>query len=260
MKGLDKTYWAIILIAIIAIGTVIGVFAYVYMNQGEKVPAASANLHASLITTNGKALDKPTLNVSISNTGGDAKGVSVSLNSDAFSQLSTIQVDVPASQTVYAQCKVQIKDVNSQEYSVSIVCSCNGAENTSNSQFYVLPAIGIVNVRWYQVGFIVLSDKSTIGPNDNTTIYFKITSQSTSWTYTVQLSATATVPGNTQGLTITPSSIALGSPGPQGTSNEYSFGLRTHNTPNGKYVITIHVLAGSYEIASDNSKTLTVSS
>jgi hypothetical protein len=263
VRGLKLRYiGAIILIAIIVASLVI-IYAVYPMFQGKTPKAEPSNLSINLVTLYGKALTQSMLNVSISNVGGEAKGVSVSLNSEAFGQSSSSDsVNVPANSTVYAQCNAQIKDVDVQKYGVTISYNYSGAgtvNTNNNSQFSVLPVIDIVGVRWYQVGFIFLSDKSTIGPNDNTTIFFKITSLSNSWTYTA-LSATATTLQGTQGLTMTPSSLDLGSIGPQGTSNEFAFELSTHNTPLGKYVITFHVFSGPYEIAVDNSKTLTVSS
>jgi hypothetical protein len=247
-------------IVIAAIAIIAGIAVYYYFQVGT--PQTPASLNINLITLSGKSSSSSTLNVSISNVGGEAKGVSVTLSSDAFGQVSTNSVDVPANQTVYAQGTAQIKDVTNGEYRVTINCSYNGAgtvNTNDNSQFYVLPSIDIVNVRWLQVGFIITSDKSTIGPNDNTTIFFKITSHSNNWTYT-GLSATATTLQGTQGLTMTPSSLALSNIGPQGTSTEYAFQLSTHDTPYGKYVITIHVFSDQHEVASDSSKTLTVSS
>lgn len=250
---------ALALIVIAAIAIIAGIAIY-YSQVGTTQTPASLNVN--LITLSGKSGSSSTLNVSISNVGGEAKGVSVTLSSDAFGQVSTNSVDVPANQTAYAQCNAQIKDVANEEYRVTINCSYNGAgtvNTNDNSQFLVLPSIDIVNVRWLQVGFIITSDKSTIGPNDNTTIYFKITSHSNDWTYT-GLSATATTLQGTQGLTITPPSLALSNIGPQGTSTEYAFQLSTHNAPFGRYVITIHVFSDQHEVASDSSKTLTVSS
>lgn len=219
-----------------------------------------SNLHVDLVTLSGRARESSTLNVSISNVGGEAKGVSVTLSSNAFSQVSSNAVDVPANQTRFAQCNAQIKDVANGEYGVTISCNYNGAGQVStnnNSKFYVLPSIGFNTVHFVVVGFIITSEKSTIGQNDNTTLIFKIKSDSVNSTYT-SLSATATMPQGTQGLTITPYSLALDNIGPQGTSNEYSFAVNTHNTPLGQYTITIHVFSAQYEIISDSSRTLTV--
>lgn len=256
---------AAILVAVVLIAAVIIAITFYYSGNDNNAQASAApNLYADLVTVSGKGGTSLTLNASIRNTGGEAKGVSVSLNSDAFGQVSSNSINVPANQTVYVQCEAQIQDVTNREYGVTINVNYNGAATVAtnnNAQFYVLPSVKITDVHFVTVGGFLgigASAKSTIGQNDNTTLFFEITSGSSTSTYT-SISATATSPQGTMGLVITPNPVALADIGPSGQSNEYSFALSTHNTPNGKYIITIQLFSGQYEFASDSSKTLTVS-
>lgn len=260
---MDKRLAAILLVVVVI---TLGIACAIYYSgsNGTKAPEIVPNLYVDLVTLSGKAGTSSTLNVSISNVGAEAKGVSVNLYSDAFGQVSSNSVDVPANQTAYAQCNAQIKDVANGEYGVTVRCNYNGAgevNTNNNSQFYVLPSIEITDVHFVMVGGFygwLASEKDTIGQNDNTTLIFEIKSDSAISTYT-SISATATSPQGTLGLVITPNPLALASIGPRGKSNEYSFALSTHNTPLGKYIITIQFFSGQYEVASDSSRTLTVS-
>jgi hypothetical protein len=256
----NKWIWIIAVIVLV----ILGVAAIVWVSMNSNGTSAEPELSVNLLTLYGKAGSSLPLNISISNVGGDAKGVSVNLHSDAFGQVSSNPIDVSANQTVYVQCNAQVKDVTSAEYGVTVSCSHSGAAivNTDNSsQFYVLPSIELTDVHFVMTGgFLGIGayEKDNIGQNDNTTLLFEIKSDSANWTYT-GLSATATLPQSTLSLTITPNPLSIDNIGPQGTSKEYSFAVTSHNTPLGKYTITIHVFSGQYEIAINNTKQVTVS-
>jgi len=249
---------------LVVIAVIAGVVIYHYYSQVGPTAETPPSLYIDLVTLSGKSGTSSTINMSISNVGGEAKGVSLNLYSDAFGQVSSNSVDVPANRTVYSQCNAQIKDVANGEHRVTISCSYSGAGQVStnnSSQFYVLPSIEITDVHFVMVGgFLGIGayEDSTIHQNDNTTLIFEIKSNSAVSTYT-DLSASATSPQGTLGLVITLSPPTLDNIGPQGTSREYSFAISTHNTPLGKYIITIHIFSGQYEVARDSSRTLTVS-
>lgn len=257
---LDKKWWVIGAILVLAVIAAAIIFNF-NRGGGQNSPVLTFNLE----TLSGKVGESPQLSVSIRNDGGEAKGVIVNLVSDAFDKASSNSIDVPANQTKNVQCNVHIKDVANNEYSVTISYQYNGGVETPSSNtalFQVVPSIEIVGVQWPRpFGYPLVPEKSTIGRNDNTTLFFQIKSHSAVWTYT-HLSATATVQSSTVGLTITPNSINLEDIGPSGTSKQYSFGLFSSNMPPGTYAITIHIFSigqhGQYE-AVNSSVTLTVS-
>jgi hypothetical protein len=114
-------------------------------------------------------------------------------------------------------------------------------------------------VFWYRpIGYPAIPEKSTIGSNDNTILYFHIKNDAQS-IYS-RLSATATPQSGTSGLTITPNFSSMGSIGPRGTSEEYSFALTSSNMPPGEYNVTIHVFSDNQYEAANTTVMLKVAS
>ena len=110
--------------------------------------------------------------------------------------------------------------------------------------FHVVPSLEIVNQHWYWP-FAAIHEKSTVGPNDNTTLYFNVRSDTSSTCSDLSIQAIAQ--SGTTGLTITPNIMNIVPIGPTGTSKEYSFGFASSNMPPGTYSITFQVFSGQYE-------------
>lgn len=255
---MHKRWWIGVILVIITV-VVVGVLLIAnYPAPSSIEPQKNLpRLSASLLTLYGKQSTLLTLNVSIDNGGGEATDVSLGLVSDAFEQTSKTSIDVPANQTVVVSLPTHINDVSNGPYTVTITYEYSGTSGENASSFYVVPSVEITGIQWYrQLGYPVIPEKSTIGKNDNTTLYFNIKSDASKATYT-GLSLIATPPQTSIGLTINP--LSLDAIGPQGTSKQYSLGISSHNTPNGQYTIEIQVMSGQY-VAYDTSVVLWVSS
>jgi hypothetical protein len=235
-------------IAIIII-IIIAAFAIISFTGNSGAPQEPPNLQVTLQTLAGKAGASPTLNFKVENTGGNAREVVITASSSAFSQASTNKFDIQAGQTVDASCTVKVNDVEIADYPVTLTYTYkDGATETvtDNPTFHVLPAIEFVNQHWHWPTF-ALSEKSHIGTNDETTLYFKIKSSS-GLTYN-GFSMNVTAPAGTVGLEITPNAGNLDPTGPQGTSSECAIKFKSTNTPPGVYTINIKAYSENYEVA-----------
>lgn len=233
----------VIIVAVILIAAVVALMSY--SNQPKEQPS----LQVSLQTLSGKTGDSPTLNFRVTNDGGDATGVIVSISSSAFSQGSTNKIDISAGHNADVSCKVKVNDVASNDYPVTITYTYDGgstATANSSSTFHVVPKLEIVNQHW-DWPFLAPQEKSHVGPNDSTTLYFKVKSDTTLTCNDLSIQAAAQ-PG-TIGLAITPNTMDIDPIGPTGTSKEYSLGFKTTNMPPGTYTITIKAFSGADEAA-----------
>ncbi|HVB11912.1 MAG TPA: hypothetical protein VNE86_02170 [Nitrososphaerales archaeon] len=116
------------------------------------------------------------------------------------------------------------------------------------------PNVKIVNVSWQSAG-VFGGQKNSINQNDKTSISFKIESNSQS-VYS-GLVAEAALSPNVQGIEISPSTQAIETLGPQGTSQSYTYDVQTVNAPPGTYTISILVTWNNLTAAS-TSQDLTV--
>ena len=141
---------------------------------------------------------------------------------------------------------MKVNDVASTDYPVTITYTYDGGSTESVSNppmFHVVPKFELVSQHWYWPP-LALQEKSHIGQNDNTTLYFTVKSD-TSLTSS-DLSIQASAQSGTIGLAITPNTINIDPIGPIGTK-EYSLGFKSTNMPPGTYPITIQVFSGAYE-------------
>ncbi len=245
MVQLNDAFVKLVAVIVVIILAIVGI-VWVIGNMG---PAQQQpNIGVTLQTFSGKT-GELTLNLKVNNTGGNAKEVVVSVSSLAFTQASTEKIDLAAGQVADVSCKVKVNDVECIDYPVTISYSFNGGASqavTETPMFHVMPAIVFADQHWYWPS-LALSEKSHIGPNDLTTLYFKIKSSS-SLTYT-NLTMSAASQLGTMGLTITPSAMDLDALGPTGTSREYAVEFKSTSMPPGTYNIAIRALSGEYEAA-----------
>ncbi|MGA2386364.1 MAG: hypothetical protein ABSG33_07515 [Candidatus Bathyarchaeia archaeon] len=229
-----------------------------YLSLPPKEPSQPPVLSVSLDSFLAEATLNYSVAVSVQNTGGEAKGVFVTLESNAFGTVTSNSINVAANATEQVSCLIQVADIANGYYPISISYTYNGTTTPANISptCYVLPSIEITNVHWTEpFGYPVVPEKSQIGQNDNTALHFEIKSNGHG-AYS-DFSATATAPSGTSGLTITPNFSSITGLGPLGQSTDYSFNLASHNVLPGKYVITITVLADGNEVTT-HEVTLTV--
>jgi hypothetical protein len=241
-------YWREIMgkLIVVLILIIIIVVAIFFLTSNSGQPNKQPILQVSLLTLSGKTGDSPTLDFTITNEGRDAKGVIVSVSSPAFSEGSTDKIDILSGKTADVSCKIKVNDVASTDYPVTITYTYDGSsiESVSNPpMFHVVPKLEIVNQHWVWP-FLALQEKSHIGQNDNTTLYFTVKSDTSSTSSGLSFQATA--PSGTIGLAITPNAKDIDPIGPTGTK-EYSLGLKSTNMPPGTYLITLQVFSEAYE-------------
>jgi hypothetical protein len=252
---LENKYIAAIAIAIIVIASVVAGY---YLTLPPKEPTQPAVLSVSLDSFLAEATLAYTVPVSVQNTGGEAKGVFVTLKSNAFGTVTSNSINISANATKQVSCTIQVADIANGYYPITVSYTYNRTTTVANINptCYVLPSIEIVNVHWTEpLGYPLVPEKSQIGQNDNTALHFEIKSDGHA-TYT-DFSATATAQSGTSGLTITPNFSSINGLGSLGTSIDYSFNLVSQNMLPGKYVITITVFADGNEAAT-HEVTLTV--
>ena len=241
---MERKYYAIILIAVIAISLTGGLLYY------NNLPKGPALLSASVDSFGGKAKTSYSIPVSIQNNGVDANGVVAVLESTAFGTVSSSSFNIASGKSTIVNFNIQVSDITPSRYPIKISYSHNGEisiVNNTQSECYVLPAVSIVDEFWYRAfGYPVVPEKSTIGTNDNTVLSFFIKSDS-SLTYS-HLTATATLKsGDDSRLIITPN-FTVKDIGPLGKSEEYPFNIVSRNMPPGQYTITIHLFFNNQEV------------
>lgn len=244
---MNTTSKIVIVIAAIVMFVIAAFAANYYLSEaGQGKPSIAI----ALLAPAAKNGAQNTLSLKITAYGSSVSGVTIHLSSDAFNQASTSSFDIAANSTVNVPCKVNLANVASGNHEVAIsyeYSGSNGLISSSPQSIYVIPNTEITGEhwprQWYNVGGF--GEKSTITQNDNTTFYFSVKNDD-SWTCS-GLTATATLPAGTIGLTVTPQTVDLGKFGPTGTNGEFTFGFASHNAPTGTYTFTVHVFSGQYE-------------
>jgi hypothetical protein len=258
MRKGNGTTTAALLVVILILG--ISAFAYVSFNTQQKRQAA-ANLSLSVPIVQPVGSQQTTFPFALSNTGGDANQVVLTVESTAFGTVTLPPISVTGGSQVTDPITIQMKDLQNGFYTVSTTLSYQDANGTHDIRggfsFYLLPNLQVTNFAWSPQGLAIFG-KSSIGPNDNTQFSFEVQSESTT-TY-IHLSATANVPLTSEGLKITPGSQDIQDIGPQGTSQRYYFSISSSNTPPGKYNVTIFIMADNGNIAAQHTVVLTVTS
>jgi hypothetical protein len=250
------------IVAIVAI--LAAIIAVVVILQPSAPPKEEAlpKLSINMSSRSGIAGHDAQLNITIKNQGGVAKGVSVALSCDAFGNVTSVPVDVPSNQTIFAVIPAKIKDLPNGEYDVKISYSYTNIIELSNdtrARFYVIPFLEIVDVHWKKIDVWPLPyEKNTIEVNGTTELYFKVHSGSDYSIY-ARILASTELKLSPQGLTITPITLNVEDIGPTGTTHsEYIFKIESKNTPTGKYKITIIISSDNYVAATSVSEIIIV--
>jgi hypothetical protein len=194
--------------------------------------------------------DSVSIPVTVHNQGGPATGVSVDATSDALESFFANAFDLSSGSTYIAQATARAADKPDGFYSLAIRLSWTDSAGShvsswKNYTIILLPAVEVRNVHWTIRNWVWAVD--TIGQTDNTTLYFKIGSRSTSSIYSGMVAKLVLL---TQGSGIsTGPPIAIPDLGPSGVSREFSFSVSTNNTPPGKYKLSITLMAGDQKAA-----------
>lgn len=237
----QKTY-AILAVVIIVI---VAVAAVVVLGGAFK---EKPNLQVTAQTLSGKIGDTATLTFQITNVGGDANGVAITASSDAFANAAISKVDILASKTVTVSCQVNVNDVESKDYPVTLAYTAQGSlfsgsvsgNVLGNAEFYVIPSLEVTNIQW-QAGNNQLSN------GQFTRLYFSVKSNTNYQVQGAQI-ALSVVSSNT-GIIIDPNNFELSTINPQATGEQNVAAVQPINTPAGTYTIQFIVTYGDYEVA-----------
>jgi hypothetical protein len=196
----------------------------------------------------------------VTNSGGDATGVSAVIVSEAVSGSSS-EVDVKQGSTTGVMITIAGKDVQDGTYTVTVFLQYSdffGAHKTSSqgASIYLLPNVELSDVRFKPTILHPLG-KSGIGTQDTTSVLFKVHSKSTSVLYN-GLSAKATLTINVPGISIDPSSVQIGTLGPNGRTTDYSVQISTNNAPPGTYSLQISLYSKDNQLVAQQTEQFTV--
>lgn len=255
-KGISGVSAILLLIVIIVIG------AYLISIYPRPQPQGS-NLEFSMsFPPSIIAEQTATANVTVTNAGTPAKGVTVVVTSDAVSA-SSESVDINTGSTTIP-LTLTGKDVQDGTYPVLIYLRYSdqlGSNQTASKgvSIYLLPAAEFTDVKYIQ-DFWHPFGKSSIGrTSDNTTLLFKIHGKSSLVIYH-GLVATATLTTNVPGLSITPQSIQIMSVGPNGMTEDYRFNIRSDvgGAPPGTYTFQIQLFSKDNQMITQLTESITV--
>jgi hypothetical protein len=206
-----------------------------------------------------------TANVSVVNQGADASGVMPIIQCDAISTSSS-PVDLKHGSSVMIPITISGKDVADGSYALVVYLQYSsglGSNRTASqgTSIYLLPNVQLTSVR-YRSEFpyhLLPPYKDTIGKYDNTTLLFKVQSMSSSVIYSgMTVSAKLQTPPNVQGLSISPTSLAIEPIGPKGTTSEYGFVVISNGAPPGVYVWQILLYSKDNQLIMPQSLQITV--
>lgn len=238
--GISTTITAAIIVIILLVGA-LSIWELQIPKQQQKPASLQINpsLPVSIAANSGG-----TITVQVTNQGGDANNVVVQVSSNGFAGGSS-QFSLGANLSTSVSFTVSAKNVPTGRYYGVVQAQytdVTGNEATPATQVstYIIQPVTITNIGWAS-DFLHLLGKSTIGTTDSTSLHFNVQSGGPFSLSGLQVlvSINVTAPG----MTFTPSTIAVGSLGPHGTSPQLSFSISTNNTPPGKYAIFLTVLS-----------------
>lgn len=245
----------IVVLVITIIFNLVIVVPLIFPQQESEFPQQEngfQQLEVGLETLSGKALESVPLDIKITNNGDIASNVRVILSSDAFGELTTNPIDVPANGTVSPPyIEAIIRDIPNKNYQLTISYSFDNMDyspSNTTKTFYVIPNLKLVDVL-YPRESVYLPEKDTIEQHGNTKLDFKVESNSKTSTYD-RLSAGISCLQSGQNLEISPLEIPIEVIGPQGkTENQYIFKIEGNNSPVGTYTLKIVLYCDGYEVA-----------
>ncbi len=236
---MGKTTVAVIIILLVVIGGI----AYYYYSTPPKPQQPTSLTFTPNFPKTIAAGYTGTANVSVMNQGADASGVTPIVQCDAISTSSS-PVDLRHGSSAIIPITISGKDVPDGSYALVVYLqysSVLGSNRTASqgTSIYLLPNVQLTSVR-YRSEFpyhLLPPYKDTIGKYDNTTLLFKVQSMSSSVIYSgMSVSAKLQTPPNVQGLSISPTSLAIEPIGPKGTTSEYGFVVISNGAPPGVYI------------------------
>ena len=237
--------------ALIVVFLAIAVIALIFLYQAPR-PQPAARISAN-ITGFGAYIGQSTqFPVGITNNGGDANNVQLTLSSPAFGTVKVGPLNVGGGQDVETSGVISLSDVTNNWYQVSVSCSYSDSSGSHTEQLsgfsvYAIPKLGLTNFAWEGAN-ILSAGKDSIHSTDQTSFTIQVQSQSASQIYT-GLSLSAKFTGQTEGLTISPVSQSVNDLGPLGVSAKYTFTVQSNGSPNGQYHITVYAQAGGFDVA-----------
>jgi hypothetical protein len=197
--------------------------------------------------------------ITVTNNGGDASRVTPVLLSDAVT-VSSGSVDLKKGTTTTITLTITGKDIVDGSYALIVFLQYSnqlGMNKTDSkgTSIYLLPHVEFTNVR-YQTEYLLFT-KDTIGKSDSTNLLFQVQSMSSSTIYN-GMTASIRMSMNVPGLSATPTSLPIGSLGPNGKTTDYSFKILSNNTPPGKYSLQISLYSKDNQLITQTTMPITV--
>jgi hypothetical protein len=196
-------------------------------------------------TLSGKTGDTITLNIQISNIGGDAKGVVLTASSPAFNEAVSSKFDAPAHTTVNASCQITVNDVESKDYPITLTYTADGnifggssGNVASNAVFHAIPNLEITNINW---------QNDVVGNGDFTYLYFTIKSNTDFAAENIDFKLT--LQPTVANLAVSPSSGQVGIINPKTSTEPIHIAVASYSAQAGAHPLQIKLLQGDYEIA-----------
>lgn len=230
-------------IVVLVIIVLMGAFLYVESQVPRKQEPARLLISSSFppsISANANGV----ASIQVTNQGGDATGITVQVSSSGFTGNSA-PFSLGPNQSETISLVVLTKNVQTGRYYGIVQAQytdVTGKQATSPIQVstYVIQPLTITNIGWL-VDLFHPFGKNSIGTTDSTALHFQVQNEGPflSNGMEVVVSSNVTAPG----MTFTPSTVAVGNLGPQGTSSQLSFNISTDNSPPGRYAIFLTVLS-----------------
>ena len=226
----------VVIIAVVAVAA----FAVLSGVFGEK-----PNLMVTSQTLSGKTAGTATLNLEITNLGGDANNIVITVSSPAFQEGTSAKINIPGHQTTQVPCQVVVKDVESKDYPITLTYTEDGIAGSDSGNvagsaiFHALPSIDIVNLH-------VENDARWIGANDYTYVYFNL--QSNTDFQAENIITYSTFEPSSNLLDARPSELVTSTLAPKASTEQYYVIVESYSPPPGMYTLHLKVTSGDFEI------------
>ncbi len=244
LKGQRKAESSAVVLGILLV-FVAAVLLYWFSISRPSTPQQPASLSFNFNFPNSlPANSNVVLNVGISNQGGDATSILVTVTSPAFGG-SSLQFDLASGKSTTVSLTLSAKNVQLGRYQGIVQAQytdVTGRQATAPIAVstYVLQPVTVTGIGWL-VDLFHLGGKSTIGATDSTDLHFQVQSLGSFPIAGLKVFVSTNVTAH--GMTFSPSNIVVGDLGPQGTSAQLSMTISTSNTPPGRYAIFLTIIS-----------------
>lgn len=237
----------------------IAAYAYESYNTGQAQQApANLSLSSGQIS-NATAMEQYTFSFEVTNTGGNARNVVLTLQSPSFTSVTLSPKNIGQGRYISETATVQLNDVQNGQYQILANISYQDSSGTHTTQatfsYYLLPKVQITGFAW-QGSSLLGAGKDKIGRNDQTSFTFDVEGNSKVSTY-IHLTASVGIGSTVEDLTYSPTLLSVSDIGPNGITHGYSFTISSNGTPVGTYPIHIYVWADGV-LAAQHTVQLTV--